>query len=84
MALKPRKAPVTDNSNKIKLGVAIGGLCVAAGLLAWNFGLFGDDIPPPPPPPPPEVQAETKKQIERQKRESEEIMRKPGTVPAGS
>jgi hypothetical protein len=83
MALAPSKAPPgSDNSNKVKIGVAAGCLCVAAGLLAWNFGLFGEAGPPPAPQETPEQREEIQKQVKAQEQATQEAISRPGAVKA--
>ncbi len=51
----PAKAPAKPSKSKeavktLKLALAIGGLVIGGALIAWNFGLFGEEGPPPAPP----------------------------------
>lgn len=51
-AAKPPAKPARSSEavKTLKLALAIAGLIIGTALIAWNFGMFGEDGPPPAPP----------------------------------
>lgn len=63
---KSSSASKANNTDKIKIGVAIGAFVLASLLLAWNFGLLGGSEPPVPTP---VVTPEQQKAYEKKRQE---------------